>query len=194
MTPDPAVEESATPKLSNLEPASDAQSIDTDDDYDLSGLDDSETGLHTIRGPDGISEHAAQLSDALCAALDSAALDESLASQAKTSGAMNNETRKLIEKEQELRDCFARLRSLYSDNFALRYDPITKKRVRAIDTIANDFAMLEKRLDRLVKGPKAGPFAQLLGADRRSMGVMEKFPIEYNQARDKVLERTLPDE
>lgn len=175
---------------------------DTDDDYDLSGVDDSELDASTatidnaskslVRGPDNIAEHAALLADALSIALDSTELDDSLVSQAKTSGMLRNETYRLDEKAQELKSCINTLKALYKENFAPKSHSASGPKLRKVEIIALELAGLEKRLDALTNGPKASSISNILGTKRKAVGVAQMFPVEYNQARDKVLERQFP--
>lgn len=120
------------------------------------------------------SEHVLYFEKALDVALGLQRLDKSFVAQAQLSGHLNDTNRLLLEKQEELQKSLQRLRVLYDMN-------ITSKR---IDVLGADLKQINTRIKNLKHGqPKSRFFA------KRHLGVVDKFPVEYNQARDKVLER-----
>lgn len=121
------------------------------------------------------AEHTEYFSKSLSYALDSVKLDKSLVAQAQLSGHLNDKSQKLAEKQGELADKITSLRSLYRQH-----------------VMSNRIGELEKALADLssrIENVKNGRTKSLLFGRKGSVGVAEKYPIEYNQARDKVLER-----
>lgn len=169
--------------------------IDTDDEFDLSDIGESienpsTTERPSLNGIASLSEHLGYLSQALMNALDSIDLDKSLAIQAKTSGLLNSETHRLLEKTQELAECMSRLDKLYKGNFVPRYDSTTKTSVRSVDVLNQRYIRAENRLHILLHGKKTKRISRIFAGKHSTTGVPDRYPIEYNQARDKVLERT----
>ncbi|WPK23826.1 hypothetical protein PUMCH_001073 [Australozyma saopauloensis] len=120
------------------------------------------------------SEHVLYFEKALDVALDSHQLDKSLVAQAKLSGHLNDTNRILIEKQQELTESLERLRHLFKHHIA-------SKRIDDLDT---NLRQINTRIRNLKHGP---PKTLFFGKSK--LGVMDKYPVEYNQARDKVLDR-----
>ena len=193
---DPSLNSIALNNLSNPRspPGSDKDS-DTDDEYILS--DDevlrelaSREHQHRQGGYSAsLSDYATYFSNTLSHALDSLALDKSLVLQAQMSGKLNNENQKLIDKRQEVVEQLKSLKQLYNDNFELKYDPVLKTKTRKVELMNNDLKDIQHRIERLKNGKTKSGFL-FLSSDS-TVGVVKKFPIEYNQARDKVLERQI---
>lgn len=120
------------------------------------------------------SEHVQYFEKALDTALDLSQLDKSLVAQAKLSGQLNDTNRLLIEKLQELQQSLQRLRDLFN------YHIVSKR----IDNLDADLKSINMRVLNLKQG---SPKSLLFGKSK--LGVMDRYPVEYNQARDKVLER-----
>lgn len=153
-------------------PLKSGDAVDTDDEYD-SELADAEQYYVANLG-----EHAKYLAEQLAIPLDLAILDNSLVLQAKISGRLNNECGNLKEKEQLVRERLDEVKSMYKFHFGANSNGISR-----VEQLKTDIANLEKRLSLLKNGSK--------GVFTKKLGVVEKFPIEYNQARDKVIERQL---
>ncbi|CAI5758591.1 unnamed protein product [Candida verbasci] len=164
-----------------------SQSEASSDDYILS--DDEE--LHNILSHDinphlnttNLSDHASYFQDSLSNAMDSIEIDKSLALKAQISGNINNENQKLIEKNQQLKESISRLQELFKKNFAVSND----SKISKVDQMKNDIVNIEKRIKKLTNGYESKGIFK----NKKVMGVAQKFPIEYNKARDKVLERQI---
>jgi len=181
--------------LSNPRSPPGSDDSDTDDEYILSDdevlreLASREYQHHQGGYSTSLSDYATYFSNTLSHALDSLALDKSLVLQAQMSGKLNNENQKLIDKRQEVVEQLKSLKQLYNDNFELKYDPILKTKIRKVELMNNDLKDIQRRIERLKNGKTKSGFL-FLSSDS-TVGVVKKFPIEYNQARDKVLERQI---
>lgn len=175
---------------------------DTDDDYCLSDEDDlscivsnSIDNHHRVNYASSITEHVAYLSNSLSHALDSINLDKSLVVQAQLSGQLNNEKQKLIDKRQEVIDKLTTLKRLYSHNFALSYDPKLKTNINRVGKLKRDIRRIESRVEALKMGStnntNSGIKAIFTSKNHNKIGLAQRYPIEYNQAKDKVLERQI---
>lgn len=120
------------------------------------------------------AEHVLYFRTALDNCLDSLQLDKSLVAQSKLSGQLIDTNRLLVEKLQELQESLRRLQQLFHYH-------ITSKR---IDFLDSDLKGINNRIENLKRGTTKSLF---FGTSK--LGVMDKYPIEYNQARDKILER-----
>lgn len=159
----------------------DEVSLNSEDDYITSDEDllttvmSSDDQRHHFAYGSTFAEHTEYFSKSLSYALDSVKLDKSLVAQAQLSGHLNNKSQKLAEKHEELLDKISTLRNLYRDH-------LSSNRMGELE---KDLADLTSRIDRIKNGlPKT-----LLFGRKGTVGVAEKYPIEYNQAKDKVLER-----
>lgn len=121
------------------------------------------------------AEHTEYFSKSLSYALESVALDKSLVAQAQLSGHLNNKSQKLAEKHQELTDKISSLRSLYRNH-------VMNNRIGELE---KDLGDLVRRMEHL----RNGMSKSLLFGRKGTMGVAEKYPVEYNQAKEKVFER-----
>lgn len=160
------------------------ESKDSDDEYVIS--DDEDLGGVGETLPNSISDQATFLSNSLEYAMDSLELDKSLVLQAQLSGKLNNENLKLIEKREQLVESLAQLREKYTETFVPHYDPITKTKWSMVEQMHDDLRNLEVRLDKLKNGGKKGN--NIFGSTRL-VGIAKEYPVEYNQARDKIIER-----
>lgn len=131
--------------------------------------------LHPRYLGQSMAGHTEYFVKALSEALDSAKLDESLVLQAQLSGHLNKKTSDLAEKHAELVDRLLRLKALVSSHF-------TQNRIGQLE---KDIASLAARTAILTHGHSRS----LLFGKVSVPGVAQRFPIEYNQAKDKVLER-----
>lgn len=179
-----------------------SDSGDNDLEHDASS-DDSLTGTDSdssdsFTGPPlsaTMSEYSSYLYNSLNKAMDSTQLDKSLALEAKMSGMLNNENQKIREKQQEVIEKLAKVKTLYEEFFRPRYNSVTKKKMSRIDTLKHDIATLEKRI-RLLKEGKSKNGPSLLGLRNKKSNVplAERYPVEYNKARDKIFERLIDDQ
>lgn len=178
-----------------------SDSPESDDEYDLSDVDDRDVlgdcetrRRPSLKGLNPLSENASRMSSDLCQALDSSELNKSLALQANTSGYLTNEACKLSEKLAELQECQKKLKGLYNDMFTRQVHFDSKQKLSKVEKIQNDFSALEKRLNRLLHGQKSLGLSRVLGIGHEQIGVAALFPVEFNRARDKVMERSLSTE
>lgn len=155
---------------------------DSDDEYIMSD-DEDLTALYGEHFPVLLNEHATFLLNSLAHAMDSLELDKSLVLQAQLSGQLNNENQKIVEKRQQLVSQLHLLKEQYEENFVR--DPRTGR--SKVEVMQNDLKSLEKRLYRLKHGTRK---PSLFGGSS-VRGMASEFPVEYNQARDKILERQL---
>ncbi|KAI3405624.2 KXD1 [Candida oxycetoniae] len=175
------------------------------DDDDDSGSDivrDLLDGLSTFELSDlcNLGENAKYFINTLLQSLDSSDLDESLVTEAQLSGHLNNENQKLIEKRELLAQKLARISHLFEINFSSTSGGAevgggarARAKISRLEHLKNEIETIENRLAQIVHGKKptfALPFAKA----KKKTGVLEKYPIEYNQARDKVLERIVDDD
>lgn len=161
-------------------------SLSGSSDYILSD-DDSGAGLeHDHLHYNTLTDHAAYLTKTLSFALDSLQLDKTLVLQARMSGQINNENQRILEKKEEIIARIQRIKALYEDNFS------SEQGVSKIARLQQDILAIEGRIGRLVDGSgKEKNISSMLGLVRTQPGVAGKYPVEYNQAKDKVLERIL---
>lgn len=155
--------------------------LSEDDDYITSD----EEVLRTVMSSDdqrhhfaygsSFAEHTEYFSQSLSNALDSVKLDKSLVAQAQLSGHLNNKSQKLAEKHDLLVEKISNLRNLYNYHIG----------TNRIGELEKDLGELHSRIDNL----RGGMAKSLLFGRKGTVGVAEKYPIEYNQAKDKVLER-----
>lgn len=158
---------------------------DTDDDYDISETDefeDLENVSHDARFVANLTEHSKYLTNVLAQALELVDLDKSLVLQAQLSGRLNNENQKIIDKTNLIRQKLVQLQLSYQENFQPKSGGISK-----IAQLKLDIANLESRLNVLKHGSKPSLFK--LKKKSQVENIAEKYPIEYNQAKDKVIER-----
>lgn len=118
------------------------------------------------------------LTSTLSHGLDSMELDKSLVLQTKLSGYLNNENQKINEKRQLVIQKLQSLKSLHLANFK------PNGGVSKVEQLTNDIKDIELRILNIKHGNTT-----LLGLFRSQSGLVNKYPVEYNQARDKVLER-----
>lgn len=120
------------------------------------------------------AEHVLYFKNALDNCLDSLQLDKALVAQSQLSGRLIDTNRLLLDKLQELQQSLRRLQELFQYH-------ISSNRIDALDS---DLKNIHTRIENLKHGaPKSLFFA------KSKLGVMHKFPVEYNQARDRILER-----
>ncbi|KAK6462222.1 hypothetical protein DFJ63DRAFT_313364 [Scheffersomyces coipomensis] len=175
--------------------ASNGEGSDTDDDYSLSDDDDYNGYSMSKNGPRlsytrSIADHTTYLVNSLSHALDSVQLDKSLALEAQVSGKLNNQNQILIEKRNQVIIKLKNLQSLYKENFLID----ANSNISKIEQMRHDITDIEKRISSLKSGNEKGAIFPFMKAKRESEeGVIKKYPIEYNQARNKILERQIDD-
>ncbi|CAH2353364.1 putative biogenesis of lysosome-related organelles complex 1 subunit KXD1 [[Candida] railenensis] len=155
------------------------------DDEDLSaGLTDGHERL--IGYSSTIGDHSSYLSQTFSNAMDSVQLDKSLVTQAQLSGQLNNYNQKLIDKRNEVLTKLQDLQNLYKSHF----DP-GEKRISKLEQLQTDIHMIESKIEKLKYGTHGLDTGIMSLFKNQKSGVIQKFPIEYNQARDKVIERQI---
>lgn len=179
--------ENGIDNISNVNnPPSPSSAASSSDDYYLS--DDDEILHSMVEGqPSTLSDHSAYISSTISNALDSIQLDKSLVVQAQLSGKLNNDNQKLIDKKNELREKLETLQDLYNKHFIVR----DSKGLNNIEKYQIDLKDVVSRIETLKYGANGehlkGGIMSLF--KNQKSGVVQKYPIEYNQARDKVIER-----
>lgn len=145
---------------------------------------------HRELGYISISDHSNYLSNALSTAMESIELDKSLALQAQLSGKLNNERQLLIDKQNEVNAKLQRIQDMYNSHFR----PVTDSRGShsRISTLELEFSSLEGHIKRLKYGKESTNLVSIFKSTQP--GIVEKYPVEYNKARDKVLERQIESE
>ena len=161
----------------------DAQHCGVDDNQPDS---ESESEDYSLSDNDiGLLQHVAHhdqgryLAETLTATLESVELDKSLALEAQISGRLNSKNQELVSKKLLLAERLENLQQLYKKYFK----PPSDTSSSVVDQIRNELKVLEQRVHELKYG-KSTMF-------RHKLGVVDKFPIEYNQAKEKVLERVM---
>lgn len=179
------------------------QEEEDDDDYIMS---DEEENLGTLLAnsldyqdhfnyTSSLSELSDYLSKSLSFALESLQLDKSLVIQAQLSGQLNNENQKIIDKQKELKDSLLRIQQLYAENFAPLVKDGNNPKISKVSKLAKDIKDIETRIERLKnttrKSNKLALPSIFKSNSSENQGVAGRFPVEYNQAKDKVLERQI---
>ncbi|KAM9897756.1 hypothetical protein OXX79_006692 [Metschnikowia pulcherrima] len=158
----------------SLDASSDDEYLSSGDEA-LEGLEESAAHHRHLTYNSGIAEHAAFFEKSLNEALDSVSLDSSLAMQARLSGQLNDKSQLLSEKQTEILTRLGMLKELYETYIS-----------------KNKLGDLEKDIDQLtvrLRNLKNGQTKSTFFGKKTSSGVADKYPVEYNQAKDKVLER-----
>ncbi|RCK64350.1 Biogenesis of lysosome-related organelles complex 1 subunit KXD1 [Candida viswanathii] len=169
---------------SDVEPDSEDDDYLLSDDEDLSRILSHDLDHARLPGSRNMAEHVKFFSSTLTQALDSVDIDKSLALEARISGNLNNENQKIIERKELLIEKLRSLQLLYGRNFGVSEE----SKVNRVLRMRNDIGDIERRIARLKNGTKAKSSIPFLKG-KQNLGVVQKFPIEYNQAKDKVLER-----
>lgn len=160
-----------------MDEATTSQEINQSLEHDSSDAGSSSSSDYVLSDEEGhftypsLSDHSAYLAKSLSHALDSVALDKLLALEAQLSGHVNYQNNRILDKRQQLVERLERIQALYDEQF----------RDNRLGNLHRDLADLEGRLDRLMNGKR--------GLLHRLPGVAERYPIEFNQAKDKVVER-----
>lgn len=171
---DPSLDTSNTTNPNNTTTTTSDSQDHPDSDSDSSYLlSDTEERLTYNAIPD-----TQYLTSTLSHGLDSMELDKSLVLQTKLSGYLNNENQKINEKRQLVIQKLQSLKSLHLANFK------PNGGVSKVEQLTNDIKDIELRILNIKHGNTT-----LLGLFRSQSGLVNKYPVEYNQARDKVLER-----
>ncbi|KAK6200393.1 uncharacterized protein RJT21DRAFT_43618 [Scheffersomyces amazonensis] len=161
---------------------------DSDDDY-IQSEDDEEDSANAphLAFTRSLSEHATYLTNSLAHALDSVQLDKSLALQAQLSGKLNNQNQIIMEKHAQLAAKFKTIQNLYEYNFSID----SKSKISRVKQMRNDLTDIERRLVRLKNGPDQSSIFPFIKPKSTQEGVIKKYPIEYNQAKSKIIERQI---
>ncbi|KAI5960446.1 KXD1 [Candida pseudojiufengensis] len=166
-------------------------STDTEDEYFKSDEDKEDEGLINedsvtshLPGISNLGDYAKYFTNSILQSLDSTDLDNPLVIEAQISGSLNNENQKSMEKKSQLQEKLRVLHGLFEKNFTAIGDAKGSR----MDQLNHDIQSLERRINRLKHGEARSlgiPFIK----SKNKAGVIDKFPIEYYQAKDKVLDR-----
>ncbi|CAK9437999.1 uncharacterized protein LODBEIA_P23660 [Lodderomyces beijingensis] len=171
----------------------------TEDEYILSDEEDSADDRKNLLADlsnselphlSNLNEHARYFANSLQQALDSSELDKSLVLQAQISGNLNNENQKLIEQRELLSAKLMNLQQLFESNFGTR----ANNKASRVERLRGEISSIEHRIEKLKNGGSKSSFPISFLKAKPKVGVAQRFPIEYNQARDKVLERLVDDD
>lgn len=137
-----------------------------------------------------LQNHATYLNNSLSGALESTDLDRSLVLLAQLSGNLNNEEQILHTKNEELVRKLEHLTQMYRNLVRVEYDNELKMKCNRIDRLRKKLNLTEKRVENLKTGRKSDFSLSKIfkSKDNISVGFAQKFPIEYNQAKDKVMD------
>lgn len=173
-----AITTNSAPVQENIYSTSDDDFISSGDDFPNS-TDSPEEQRHLVGYGASLSEHAEYFTKTISHALDSVEMDRSLVVQAQLSGHINNKNQQLIEKKQELLQKLKLLNQLHEKHIASN----------RLGQLEKDIKHLSTRLGALKNGIRR----TLILGKRSTLGVAQKYPVEYNQAKDRVLERDYED-
>ncbi|EDK40562.2 hypothetical protein PGUG_04660 [Meyerozyma guilliermondii ATCC 6260] len=134
-----------------------------------------------------IMDHSNYLSNALSSAMESIELDKSLALQAQLSGNLNNERQRLVDKQEEVLAKLQHIQTMYNKHFRPTTD--TRGSHSRISTLESEFSRIEGHINRLKYGKDSSHLASIFKT--KTPGIVESHPVEYNKARDKILERQI---
>lgn len=134
-----------------------------------------------------IMDHSNYLSNALSSAMESIELDKSLALQAQLSGNLNNERQRLVDKQEEVLAKLQHIQTMYNKHFRPTTD--TRGSHSRISTLELEFSRIEGHINRLKYGKDSSHLASIFKT--KTPGIVESLPVEYNKARDKILERQI---
>lgn len=207
-TPPPPPQEDINPPITPTNNNQDIPSDDDDDDYIISDDNDDEIDLMLTRSQDlpnphlpftgSLLDHATYFTNTLSHALDSVEIDKSLALEAQISGNINNENQKIIDKKNLLIEKLQGLQKMCLESFGDgnndKQTTSSGSKLTKIEQMKHDIVDIENRIERLKHGKRGSSFKLPLFKNistSKSIGVVGKYPIEYNQAKDKVLERQI---
>lgn len=153
--------------------SSEDEFVSSGDDYlDPLPLDEQH---HPLFASSSIAEHTAYFEKSLNETLDSLKLDDSLVLQAQLSGQLNQKSTELHEKKLQMISKVQSLKALYKYH-------ITEDRIGKLES---DIKSINTRVGILMSGvSRKGVFGK-----SKKLGVCDKYPVEFNKAKDKVLER-----
>lgn len=134
-----------------------------------------------------IMDHSNYLSNALSSAMESIELDKSLALQAQLSGNLNNERQRLVDKQEEVLAKLQHIQTMYNKHFRPTTD--TRGSHSRISTLELEFSRIEGHINRLKFGKDSSHLASIFKT--KTPGIVDSHPVEYNKARDKILERQI---
>lgn len=126
-----------------------------------------------------LAEHVEYFTKSIEYAMDGLQLDKALVVQAQLSGLINDKNQQLLEKLALLVDKLLHLKLLYAKQVA-------NNRIGELEKTLRDIKIRVESLER-------GSSKKLLLRREVRPGVAEMHPVEYNRARDKILERTSED-
>lgn len=170
---------------------------ETDDEYvhsDTENSVDSRTILRDFElsgnNVSGLLDHASYFSNSLLSALDSSDLDKTLVVGAQLSGKLNNENQKLLEQRKILNESFTRLHQLFKQNF----ETLGSDKLSRVERLNKNIKSIEARIEKLRNGTKSLLLSIPFKKNKHRLGLAQMYPIEFHQAKDKVLERPIDED
>lgn len=162
---------------------SDSLYLDSDENEDISH------DATSARFTSNVADHARALAATLSDALDLVDLDKLLAIQAKLSGRLNNQNQELVDRRVQLNLRIEALRNQCTHHFKPRPGHSSSR----VEALAKDISDLESRVKMLAHGKQSQLVLSMFGGSSKSevTNIAGRYPIEFNQARDKVRERQL---
>ncbi|GBL49002.1 hypothetical protein CJI97_005134 [Candidozyma auris] len=146
----------------------------TSDEELLSGMISNDEQRHSFGRATSLSDHTEYFTKTIANAMESLSLDKSLVAQAQLSGYINNKNQQLVEMNEKLCSRLENLRQQYEFH-------ISRHRLGYLE---KDLENISSRIETLKHGAKG---SVLFGNSK--LGVAQKFPVEYNKAKDKVFDR-----
>lgn len=146
----------------------------TSDEELLSGMISNDELRHHYGQSTSLADHTEYFAKSISNAMESLLLDKSLVAQAQLSGQINNRNQQLLEINEQICSRLESLRQQYEYHIARNH----------LGTLEKDLDHISNRIETLKKGTK-----KLMLFGLGTLGVADKYPIEYNKARDKVLDR-----
>lgn len=146
----------------------------TSDEELLSGMISNDELRQHYGQATSLADHTEYFSKSIANAMESLLLDKSLVAQAQLSGQINNKNQQLIEMNEQLCSRLETLKQQYECHIARN----------RLGTLERDLDNINSRIEALKSGAKK---SVLFGSGK--LGVANKYPVEYNRAKDKVLDR-----
>lgn len=146
----------------------------TSDEELLSGMISNDELRQHYGQATSLADHTEYFTKSIANAMDSLLLDKSLVAQAQLSGQINNKNQQLVEMNEKLSSRLETLKQQYERHISLN----------RLSALEKDLDNISSRIEVLKNGAKK---LVLFGSGK--LGVANKYPIEYNRAKDKVLDR-----
>ncbi|KAF3989386.1 hypothetical protein FT663_02750 [Candidozyma haemuli var. vulneris] len=161
------------PDMSDTNEESEDEFITSDEEL-LSGMISNDESRQHYGQATTMADHTDYFEKSITNAMESLQLDKSLVAQAQLSGRINNKNQQLIEVNEQLCSKLESLKQQYEYHIARN----------RLGVLERDLDNITSRIETLKNGSKK---SVLFGNGK--LGVAKKYPIEYNRAKDKVLDR-----